>query len=348
MSKMPDNRLVALYLSGECSEHEKKNIEQWLESNPDHQQLFNYMRKIWQPTVDQPPQHYLETSVQKTLARISEYENAPKNSHSVAEKKVSTKVYHMHRNRVSKYAAAVFIAVTLSVIYMIISKNFVSVKQPIAMKEVHVEFGKQARIILTDGTRIILDAGSELSFPEKFTGETRDVFLNGEGYFEVAPDVEKSFRVYANHAVIKVLGTKFNVRAWRQNHKVKISVTEGKVLFYPKNVVEEKSVPLPMGYISTLYENKSNPTIQKFKPDDQLGWLSRRMKFKDAPLFEVLDQLGRWYNISYQLPDPSYKTVLININIEPKPVKDIIDAIALALNLEYNISEKRIYFSIKK
>ena len=96
-------------------------------------------------------------------------------------------------------------------------------EQPrLEMIKIQVAHGEQKDLTLNDGTRVILDAGSSFEYPEKFISEAREVSFMGEGYFEVPTGKKKPFVVYAGQAVIKVVGTKFNIRAWQKTQKVKV------------------------------------------------------------------------------------------------------------------------------
>jgi len=99
------------------------------------------------------------------------------------------------------------------------------------LQKIIVEHGKQAKITQADGTKITLDAGSVFQYPETFDGELREVYLQGEGFFEVAADVQKPFIAHAGNAEIEVLGTQFNIRAWEHNEEIRVVVAEGLVAF---------------------------------------------------------------------------------------------------------------------
>ena len=110
------------------------------------------------------------------------------------------------------------------------------------MREVIIKNKELKEITLSDGTKVKLDAGSSIKFPDKFEDDKREVFLNGEAYFKVTSDLQTPFIVHTNQAEITVLGTKFNVRAWDQTHKVAVVVVDGKVSLRPEGVNNNKSV----------------------------------------------------------------------------------------------------------
>ena len=92
-----------------------------------------------------------------------------------------------------------------------------------------VPVGAEYNLVLSDGTKVYLNAGSELRFPVAFVGDVREVYLNGEGYFEVAKDSTKTFKVHAADMTAIVLGTSFNVKAYSDQGHAETTLEEGHV-----------------------------------------------------------------------------------------------------------------------
>ena len=97
------------------------------------------------------------------------------------------------------------------------------------MNQVVVPFGKKSSIELADGTKVWLNAGSRMAFPDRFTGSRREIFLEGEAFFNVTPDKSMPFYVKTKEVVIRVLGTKFNVSAYEADNEVVTVLVEGTV-----------------------------------------------------------------------------------------------------------------------
>lgn len=92
-----------------------------------------------------------------------------------------------------------------------------------------VPYGKRSYLLLSDGTKVWINSGSRLVYAPRFTGDTREVFLEGEAYFEVAKDAHKPFYVRTDAFTINVLGTKFNVKAYKDDNEYTTVLVEGKV-----------------------------------------------------------------------------------------------------------------------
>jgi transmembrane sensor len=242
-------------------------------------------------------------------------------------------------------AAAIFI-ISLPFIWKIIERSL-SVQQTYEFREILVGKGEKKKITLADGTQVLLDSGSRFKYPQNFYGENRSVFLNGEGYFNVTPNNEKQFIINANHAEIKVLGTKFNVRAWRQSRKVAVAVAEGKVLLRSKSVNQKKSVLISKGQYSILPKNGAPTKPHHVDIDRHVSWIDRDIAFDNTPLREILDQLERWYDVRFILDGKISVSDLITVHAKSKPIDEIIELIAYIAGFKYKIAGHKIYLYIE-
>ena len=180
-----------------------------------------------------------------------------------------------------------------------------------------------------------LDAGSFFSYPQRFEGDAREVFLKGEGYFEVTHKVHRPFIVHADDAIIQVLGTKFNVRAWPQAKKVKVAVAEGKVSLGSEVDSDEGAVVIEKGQLSVLTAKGKPSQPVGVNIDDHLAWMNDEMIFEDAPLHDVLYQLERWYDLQFVLADSSIAAEHINVHIHKKSIDDILELISALTDLRH-------------
>lgn len=203
--------------------------------------------------------------------------------------------------------------------------------------------GKKRKLILSDGTRVLLDSGSLLSYTRKFGPDKRVVFLNGEAYFQVNPDKMRPFLVYANHAVIEVVGTQFNVRAWERTRKVTVAVAEGRVSLSLRNAESRGAVNISKGQFSELPERgkPSKPLdddIEKYR-----GWIKRDRTFTNTRLKEVLDQLERWHDVRFFVDEDLSVSARITIHLKDLPITDIARLIADIMGLDTRFERQNIY-----
>ena len=344
MNDTTDWDLLARYLSGESSVEENKKVEAWLQQDPENRKSIDFMKRVWE-TRDSAAE---KSDVDRLWSELAE-----KTEITAAIRKIESGRAPRHQvrtggdtspQRSSMYRylriAAVFLAV-VSALYF-----YTNVINSPDMVELMVENGKRTKLTLADGSIITLDAGSKFTYPEKFSGISREVFLHGEGFFEVSPDAQKPFIVHANGAVIEVLGTEFNVRAWNQENSVEVAVADGKVSFRSEISAErDAGVIITKGRMSILKENGSPSEPRQIDVEKYLAWLNYEREFSSAPLREVLDQLERWYDVQIQLADESAASELITVYIEKKPIEDVLEMISLIMNMNFERNGSTIVFS---
>lgn len=153
--------------------------------------------------------------------------------------------------------------------------------------------GGEYKVILPDGSKVWLNAASSIKFPAVFSGNTREIYLNGEAYFEVAKNSSIPFRVRSKYAEIQVLGTHFNARAYNDELSVKTTLVEGSVKIRTRSTVNL----LKPGEQAVLERN--NLTIIKdVDVEEQLAWKNGLFQFKDASLENVMKQAALWYDLT--------------------------------------------------
>lgn len=348
MSSKIDWQLMVRYFSNAMTSADEERFDLWLKSDFENQALLNFLETVW----NTPEKKHDEADLKSAWENL-----AKKAGISSPLEKTPGKVLPFRRpvfeqirlhgrtplKRILRYAAVVVAVVSMHYLYQVMkTPSHVDTKNE--LQEVFVEYGKTASLTLPDGTKITLDAGTSLSYPIDFTNDTREVHLRGEGYFEVAPNLQKPFIINANDAVIKVIGTKFNVSAWTKNQAVKVAVAEGRVSLRSSNQAEIDAVVIKMGELSALRDQEILTKPVRVDIEKYLAWLNRDLVFDNTPLFEVLDQLERWYKLQFELPDPVYYSVRISGAIKKKPVNDIIEALSMMINLESRREGNRVYF----
>lgn len=165
----------------------------------------------------------------------------------------------------------------------------------LAYNTINVPYGKRFDLKLSDGTNIHLNSGTSLKYPVRFIkSENRQVFLNGEAYFDVTKDAKHPFVVSSNDMNIKVLGTKFNVTSYKEDAKTYTVLVEGSIAA-STNTVDNEEVVLKPGN-RAYFENKHI----KIEPVDirkYIAWVSGELMFRDDSFGVIANKLERKYNI---------------------------------------------------
>lgn len=149
--------------------------------------------------------------------------------------------------------------------------------------------GGQYQVTLPDGTRVWLNASSILKYPSRFAGNDREVLLSGEGYFEVAKNSSKPFRVTAGNINVEVIGTHFNINAYNDEPALTTTLLEGSVKV--SNGSEFKM--LVPGQQSVIID--SDIKISSVDTSNIVAWKNNEFKFTDAPIESIMRQVKRWY-----------------------------------------------------
>jgi len=163
------------------------------------------------------------------------------------------------------------------------------------LNQIIIPYGKRSDIRLADGTHVWLNSGSKLSYPFKFSENSREVYLSGEAFFEVKPNAKKPFFVNTHDIKIKVLGTSFNVCAYSNDKTVQTVLIKGRVT-EGKNKLFASTIDLQPGERLTYI--KSDKNLLKDKVDVKLysSWVKGYLIFDNIPIHEVLTKLKRSYN----------------------------------------------------
>ena len=153
--------------------------------------------------------------------------------------------------------------------------------------------GGEYQVILSDGTKVKLNAASSLHFPTQFSGKERKVEITGEAYFEVAENAVMPFKVAVSGMEVEVLGTHFNVSAYDDEKDVKTTLAEGKV----KITSADKTVSLSPGQQSTLTKGSNDLIVTNANVDKELAWVNGLFEFDNDHITGIMRQLSRWYDV---------------------------------------------------
>ncbi|HMO62414.1 MAG TPA: FecR domain-containing protein [Ferruginibacter sp.] len=157
--------------------------------------------------------------------------------------------------------------------------------------------GRQFQLVLEDGTRVWLNAGSSVSFPAVFKGQNREVAITGEAYFEVAKDASRPFRVEAKGMVVEVLGTYFNVNAYDDEATVNTTLLEGSVRV-KKDGREKMLTPGQQAQMN----NRGDFTLARnVNTEEVMAWKNNYFSFNNTDIHKLLRQLERWYDVNVEI-----------------------------------------------
>ncbi len=207
--------------------------------------------------------------------------------------------------------------------------------------------GGEYSLVLADGSRVHLNSMSKLVFPVNFSGNTRELKLEGEAYFEVTKDKTKPFIVSIRGMQVRVLGTSFNIKAYNNEPMVYTTLVEGKVQL---NLESDKST---LGILNpdqqAVYSTNSHTVeIQQVDARNIAQWTSGKYFFKNERLEEIMKTLSRWYDFNYRFDDESLKNIRFEGGLNKyDSIEPILDIINKTGKIKVSVNGKDVTFSKK-
>lgn len=249
-----------------------------------------------------------------------------------------------------KIAASIVFFALLITVYIYIGKS-APVKAPeTEWQELVTTAGGKYELLLPDKSRIVVNGQSKIKYPLRFNGSTREVYLEGEAFFEIMPDSTRPFIVYTSNIYTKVLGTKFNICAFPLENCIEISLVEGKVkVINEKNGSENEAILLKPMQKLRYDPIASLSSIEDFDLQETTGWKDNNLKFTDVKFSAVLTKLERAFGIKFELSDKSYNDFKITGNFQQATYNTICEALKRLTKLQYKVIKennevKRIVF----
>lgn len=161
---------------------------------------------------------------------------------------------------------------------------------------INVPYGKRTEIQLEDGSKVWLNAGSVLTFPEHFATRQREIYLEGEGYFEVAHDAERPFIVRSANMDVNVLGTTFNLSVYADDPQHTAVLLSGNIEVRAAGKNRFNKQTLKPGMMAAIDSEKGTINVQEALVEESISWTKRQLLLNQMPLSDIKKKLERVYN----------------------------------------------------
>lgn len=315
--------LIARYLAGECNDDEKQQVLEWSKQHPD---LMAEFVSLWKqiPTNEFTPD--VEVALQKVNSRLN-----------TVKKSGSRKRYLF----IGIAAAAVAVIFVLINIVRTPSQGIFDNLGSESLLTLSTEIRETKECLLPDGSKIWLNQSSEIKYPETFTGNTREIYLEGEAFFEIAPNADKPFIIHANNTQTRVVGTSFGIRANKESEEVIVTVSTGIVNL----LAEGKSEHIQLRHGEQGICNIDEKKLEKnTNPDlNYLAWKTKVLVFKQSSLTEVAKVLGDVYQISVSA-DSSVAGLHLTSTFDQLSLDEILQIIEITLGIKAEHNSQGIFF----
>lgn len=213
-----------------------------------------------------------------------------------------------------------------------------AVKQTI--NTVNIPRGGLYHLVLEDGTTVWLNAATTFKFPSHFTGKTREVYLEGEAFFNVTKDKKHPFIVKSGNHKVEVLGTRFNISAYSDDKTITTTLQSGKVNILSKNNVLAKLKPNQQA----VYNKAShNTVVSNIIVSDIIAWLGSYWYFNGNRIEDIMKKLSRWYDVEvfYMNKDIGDERIVGRFK-KARDIKDILNSIEKISDLRFEINKKTV------
>ncbi|MEO6520121.1 MAG: FecR domain-containing protein [Mucilaginibacter sp.] len=198
--------------------------------------------------------------------------------------------------------------------------------------------GGKYKVELPDGSLVWLNSESSLKFPVAFSKHERRVYLTGEGYFEVAKDKHKPFKVFANNSIVQVLGTHFNVEAYKNEGAEKTTLLEGSVKIFNK----QHSKLIVPGQQASIMANSKNIRINTIDVKEIVAWKDDLFVFDSEGIESVMREVARWYNVDVEYKDPIPQIHFSGSISRSNNISQILNMLELTGGVHFSIDGRKV------
>ncbi len=345
--------LLDKFQAGSCSQEELRWLEKMFLDDKISESIKNAM-------LDEIPDFRAQGSGVDT-----DYDRLFKSIQKVISEQKPTRPMANLRFNLVRIAAIVVVAFLLggTLSYFLLRNES---KATISFCEVTAPLGSTSEIVLPDNSRVWLNAGSKIRYSTTFNQNDRLLYLEGEGYFKVAKNTKLPFIVDAYGFEVKAIGTEFNVKAYKDDATIETTMVEGKVtlLHATENMIA--GVYLTPNQKATFYKKKESLTIEVIKkieakkeglnyipesrliitpridPRSIISWKEERLIIERERLDDLMELLGRKYNIKFEFKSDDIKRFRFSGILEDETLQQVMDVIRISSPIDYAIEGKTV------
>ena len=354
-----EEALLLKYFSNKVNPKERLLVDQWLDASEENRRIAEqvYYIKYSADTVHALQAVDAKNDLGKVWKKIRHHDRQP---------------WWIKMQR----AAAVFV-ILLGIsgfIYQYFSEKgqpVIASNKPASYNEILVPYGSKTMIVLSDSTKVWLNSGARLKYPNSFDNFTRDVYLQGEAYFEVVKNKQQPFLVHSNGMDIRVLGTKFNVKANADDDFVEAVLLEGAIEVLGVKKTDGHShdvVILEPGQKLTLHVDKDEYKLQSVRTDGMFipemdhakaeinkasitknanmelstAWTKNKLVFAKERFEVVKIKLERWYGVSIEVKDPEILNYHFTGTFDNETIEQAMSAFSTVAGCTFRINKNKV------
>jgi len=327
ISKSRIEELLPGYLSGELSDKDRVMMDDWRNESPENEALYSESLKAWE-----------------ALTLLNEMEQF--NSFE-ALRKVNSKI---SLPQSAKWWIMLQQAAAILMLPLLVYSGYLTIQnhtrnnpqEQVMMQTISSRQGMVTQFALADGTKVWLNSGSELQFPNRFNGNKREVILKGEAFFEVTKNEKQPFRVNASELKVEVLGTSFNVVSFDDDIESEVVLVTGKVALSSEKgqIINEFGTILPGQ--RAIYEKEQKKIVtEEVDVEKYIAWRDGNLIFRDDSMEDVVKRLSRWFNVEITINDPEINKYIYKATFRDENLVQVLNLLKLSAPIDYRITDRK-------
>lgn len=311
----------------ELTEREKVKLDEWLREGSKNRKIYSQMKLAMSQPDSASRNQLQEQTWRQLMMRLKKHDQYRMSSARPA-----------WRNAYKLVAVLTILLSALFIVYQYTFDNRSDHPEVVSVKMIEKVSlpGQKITTVLPDGTRVKLNADSKLTVPSYFAKDMREITLIGEAFFDVERDEERPFLIRTENMLVKVLGTSFNVRAYRDTEQ-SVAVKSGQVEV--QNSSNEELIRLePMEMTKVQVDGKlKNLSIEN--PELAFGWVDQQMVFDNHEIDQVLGTIGKWYGVEVIINKRITKDKKYTASFNNPTLEEVMDILAFVYDFKYKIED---------
>lgn len=318
-----NEEILLQYIDGMLTVNEAAAVEEWLSASPENEKLLEQL--------------YFTREV---VSRVRVMQSVDLEQ---SLRRFKTQVYKLDKKirlrwmvwLVQRVAAVLFVPILVLSAYLWMQGG----KKEVRMLEVRTNPGVVSMFNLPDGSRVWLNSASSLKYPSDFVADSREVELEGQGYFEVTHDASQPFIVHAGQEYeVEVLGTTFNVVAYADDDLIETTLVEGSVNVHVQSVGgQELSRRIKPNEKATFTKTTRKLDVEAVNTDHETAWKNGEIIFRNHPMSQVLKVLSRHYHVKFMVKDSVVLNSIITAKFKNEQLPQVMEYLRLASGIKYTI-----------
>ena len=233
-------------------------------------------------------------------------------------------------NLIMRVAAILFIPLLLASTWLFYKQFDQQSPVKFAMQEITSPPGIRSQVVLPDGSKVWLNAESTIKFNVPFSKESRDVDLLGEAFFDVTKNPDQPFVVQSGNIKVKVLGTRFNCKAFAEDQQIEVILEEGRIVLNSQTTSGSKEEILNPGDRAVIERESGSTTISNENINKYIAWHTGKLVFDNTPMNEVAQLLERWYGVEVTVQDQEIMNYRFTTTFENESLFQVIELLGLS------------------